>query len=275
MDETPAITVKVLISDAQQAGFSATERLILDWESRGLLAYRTRNSLGYGRGQAPGTWHPVQRELWNVLIDKRPTVKTLTPLLNIPVWLWLSLEEPDEIPTDQIRRALRSWIRTQAKTTRKQAERAARQVVEQFSHPALSSRSHAYTADELAETLHPKAAINENQIKRLESEFDVDNSGRTLGTPDLPLTPRIWAEHINRRINSLQAIPDLSDEELWFGRHVYRESMTQYLQDRPQLAESALPGSESLFTPMTPDLLVNRACQDFTSVLSLYMTPTD
>lgn len=217
----------------------------------------------------------AQRRLWNALIRHRPTVKRLTPLFNIPVWLWLSLDSPEGIPTDQIRRALDSWIKAQAKVTRKQAEQAAREVVRQFSHPALSSRSRAYTADELTETIQAGTSLSASQLKRLDSEFDLDSSGRTLGTAELPLTPEIWAKQIDRRIKTLKLIPGLPDEDLWFGRQIYRASIIKYLQDRPQLAESAFPGSERMFDPVTPDILVNRACQDFTSVLSLYMTPAD
>ena len=170
--KTDPITIDVLLADAEAVGFPANERLIIDWASRGLLAYRTRNSLGYGRGQAPGTWPPVQRELWKALIFNRPRVKRLAVLANIPVWWWLVLDDPQGIPLDQIRRALGSWIKDRNRVGHKQARVAATEFAKQFVHPALSSRSRSYRADELAPAIHDVREMTEQEVRALTGDFD-------------------------------------------------------------------------------------------------------
>lgn len=270
-----AVTVDVLMADAEKLGFPATERLIQDWERRGLLAYRTRNSLGYGRGQGPGTWHPIQRGIWGALIVNRPKVKKLAPLANIPVWWWLALEDPQGIPIGQVRRAMSLWIDDHKRLTRPQAKNAAAGILDQLMHPAMGSRSRSYRRDELADDLYVDGRVTAGEVTRLKDDFDPLRSGRKTGTPDLPLDPEKWAKFTNDRIAALKKIPDLTDEKLFMGRQAYRVSTLRYLADRPKLEASAYPESREMFRQPTINDLLDRACHDFTSVLALTVTRDD
>lgn len=275
MDEIHAVTLDVLMADAEKLGFPATERLILDWESRGLLAYRTRNSLGYGRGQAPGTWHPVQRELWGALIVNRPKVRKLAPLANIPVWWWLALDDPPVIPVDQVRRALSLWINDHKRLTRPQAKKAAAGILDQLMHPAMGARSRSYRRDELANDLYFEGRVIAREVTRLKDDFDPLRTGRKTGTPDMSFDPEKWAKFANDRIRALNKIPDLSDEQLLMGRQAYRITSLQYLTERPQLEAAAYPESKDMFQKPTLEDLLSRACYDFTSTLALTVTRDD
>ena len=74
---------------------------------------------------------------------------------------------------------------------------------------------------------------------------------------------------MNKWIAALQEIPKLPDQNLWVGRQIYRASTLQYLKDRPQLEVSAYPESKEMFKPVTLSEVLDRACVDFTSVLSM------
>jgi len=99
-------TADDFLAVAHHHGQPVTDRLLVDWTERGFLAQRRRR--GTGRGSTAGTWSDGQRHLFELLLNKRPGLTRVTPLANLPVACWLTIDD-DTVPTDQVRRAMRTW----------------------------------------------------------------------------------------------------------------------------------------------------------------------
>jgi len=96
-----------LVAIADQRGAPASPRLITDWVQLGLLDHPKRHGLGQGRGTVAG-WPESQVRLWVLLVDKRPGLKQMATLCNIPVALWLYFGD-DYVQLPQVRRAMTTW----------------------------------------------------------------------------------------------------------------------------------------------------------------------
>src|SRR5262245_41839696 len=128
------VTIDELVADAQAIGFPATSRLITDWVSLGLLDHPKRRSKGQGRGQEKGIWPPNQRRLFGELVRQRPALKQITPLFNLPVYLWLVWGD-GYVPLSQARRALSSWAGAANPRPWRQCVITAKQVLAELDHP--------------------------------------------------------------------------------------------------------------------------------------------
>src|SRR5947207_3156341 len=97
-------TLEQLVGAGMDAGFEPTTRLAKDWASLGLLDHARRRGRGRGKG-VEGTWPESQKELFLLLLAKRPEVKRIATLCNVPVAIWL-LWGDDFVPLRQARLAL-------------------------------------------------------------------------------------------------------------------------------------------------------------------------
>lgn len=106
MASTREWTNQDLVDGAAERGYSLDERVIVDWTQKGLLDQPQRR--GTGRGSAAGVRPESQAELLWALLKHRHTVRKLTTLANIPVFVWLGWGDR-HVPIRQVRRAMHTY----------------------------------------------------------------------------------------------------------------------------------------------------------------------
>lgn len=125
---TPRFTKREMIVAAVADGHSATERLLTDWQSAGLLDRPTKRGLGRGKG-ITALWPESQLRLWLLLLNKRRETSQIPNLCNVPVALWLFFGD-SYATLDQVKRSMRTWAQRYGPSRgHKQAKQIARRLV--------------------------------------------------------------------------------------------------------------------------------------------------
>jgi hypothetical protein len=263
---SPVLTKADLIARARAEGFDPSTSLVDDWVERGLLDSPRRRGRGRGKGVA-ALWPEEQAQLFTLLLSKRKETgsKSLEPLYNIPVSLWL-LWGDQFASTSQVRRALREWLSTKGQIALRRAKELARQTIRQLDHPEADQTVREYAFEELIAAMRGKADLVHLR-DALGWLFDPNEEGRAIGPPEATMTSDGYVSLIEARLIAWRDLESVSDEQLGISRLGYRTSITDYQRAQPTLAKDQELGH--LFEELTLEAMVNRVCLDFLTHIGL------
>lgn len=265
-------TVDDLLADARALGFPATKRLVHDWIGIGLLEHPVRRSKGQSGGSDKALFPWTQRNLFRLLVQKRPEVKTIAALCNIPVALWLWWGD-EYVPTGQVQRALRTWAGERpSKVSWQTARRQARQLTDFFDDMGASRDQRSRLVDELAKVGYSGRLRDTEELTRAaRTVFDPTGTGRVFGSALVSGSADDFVGLIAARVRGMErSRGPASLNELSRARAVYRDTRTQYALERPSLAQHLTrPSDKVLFAPEDLQQLFDRACTDLTLILGL------
>jgi hypothetical protein len=260
-------TIEDLLNDARARGFPATERLIHDWVALGLLDHPTRRSRGAKGGSEKALWSAAQRNTFRALVDKRPQVKGITALCNVPVFLWLWWGE-EYVATRQARQALATWAGKGA-VSLQAARRQAREATEFLDDIGASRDQRDRLVKALSDTSY-MARVDRNVLSdAIREVFDPEGGGRTFGSSLMPMSIDDYVDLISARLLGMrvarQPAPLDMLKRAW---DLCRWSMQRYQTDRQALLTSSIrPQDAQLWQEPTLDILGNRACAQVALVL--------
>lgn len=260
------LTKTGLLNRARARGFDPSPYLVDDWVERGLLDSPQRVGHGRGRGVA-SLWSEEQAQLLLLLLSKRQelTGRSLRPLYNIPVGLWL-LWGDGFASARQVHRALKSWLEASGRIALRKAKAVARESVGQLEHPDAHRDFREYAFDVLFRAIRGDTNL-QSMRDAVAWLFDPDDEGRSVGPSESPLTSETLPRLIEARTIAWAKIEAFTPERLAAARNAYRESLMDYQNDRPTLAQDSELGH--LFERLTLDGVINTACLDLLTVLGL------
>ncbi len=253
-------TVDDLLMDAADRKFPATVRMIRDWVSLGLLDHPERRGRGAAHGSDKAVWPWTQRNLFRLLIDKRPQVKGVMPLCNIPVAIWLWWGEP-YVRTAQAQRVLATWAGKVGSISWPTARERARELADFLDDLDASRYQRERLIDALAKTARARR-IHQDLHDALHEVFDPAGEGRSYGSTRFPLTEEHLLELIEYRIKGLErAAGPAPLDELERARLLYRDGIRSYAAERKQLLATPIrPQDNTMWDEPTWEHLVNHAC---------------
>ena len=274
-------TLNDMLEAARTQGYAPTERLFKDWVGHGLLDQATRR----GRGHAQGierTWPEKQLELWLLLLDKRPQVKRVATLCNIPVsiWLWWG---PDHVPLRQVERALLTWACAYEHIPWRRARWTAEQLVERFVHEEAASVDRERLVDAIARAAYGEAFRADVVLSLFQRVFDPKGSGRAIGPAWLHFNAESFTLITEVRIQAIAALREgkLTAEDFeWAGRE-YRIGSREYDAHMPSLAADQEASdvflkhtSSGVVLPTTFEEIANQACIELLTMLGIRLRRT-
>jgi hypothetical protein len=274
---TEAGTVDDLIADAKRTGFPATQRMIMDWQSIGLLDYPTaQGGRGRGHGSNKKLYSANQRQLFLTLLAKRSQTSRVVNLTAIPVYLWTYWGD-EYVPLQQMRKALRFYIDKALKPSLNGRRQRAAQITAQLRHPQASQTRVNKLERLLVKAMHEGPALNDAIETEMQAVFDPFDEGRVVGPPGVRLSvDRVMriAIAVEFAVSVLSRDDQgVSDELFRAARELLRASMTAYLNEQPDLALHA-GELTSDFAPVTAQTQVNSCRDDLLLHVGLLMTET-
>jgi hypothetical protein len=269
-----------MVRAARKAGFSPSGRLLTDWVSLGLLDQATRRGLGRGRG-TKATWPQEQLNLFLAVLDKRLTVSHISPLCNIPVFLWLWFGD-EFVPTRQARRALMTWGGANRHSSSWRAARtAAVNLAGQFAHPDADEQARERFIAAIASATYGAPFNAEAVLAAFREVFDPHGANRSIGPPQVMFRPEYFVALVKARLAALDALRagSVDDDAFEWARTEYRVSRREYEQLIPRIAED--PEAAEIFFRRTaagvvvPDTtlddVANHACADLLTLIGIYL----
>jgi len=262
-------SMEELIRTANEVGYSPTPRMVQDWVELGLLDRPERRGRGRGKGVG-ATWPEEQQQLLCSLLDHRRTVNRVGLLCNIPVWTWLYFGD-NFVPLRQVRRALGTWGGYTTKVSWSTAKRAARQLLDDASHPQARREDKRALLDAAAPMiLHlPEKFDEETLLPLLERVVDPTGSGLSWTMGGIEVTPRAMTDIVRARLRGLSAVAtnEIDDSLFHWARYAEIVSRAQYAT---QLARMTRAGTATgSATVSTARETVLRACSDLCTLLGL------
>ena len=258
-----------LLAAASENELQATQRLITDWVSLGLIDQPRRRGLGRGRGVA-AVWPRNQAELFVDLLTLRQLhgVRHVAPLANLPVVGWL-YQYPD-VPLRQTRRALATWCGRHRRATgvsRDAARRAAAQLIGSIEHPHASVRDRASLRRLLADAMHERTFDRDAFYDAVRRVFDPHGEGWAVGPEEARTTTEGVVRVTEARYTALNSLDDLTDREYEDARLIYTFSRSGYARQYPTFA--ADPSKGRMFEDPTFNNVLNNACRDLLTILGM------
>lgn len=266
-------TIDDLIDDAVARGFPATRRLIHDWVQIGLLDHPQRRTRGGSGGSDKALWPWTQRNLFRLLAEKRPGVKSVWTLCNVPVGLWL-LWGADYVPAHQVQVALQTWAGSSVKVSWTTARRQARQLTDFLDDLDATRGQRSRLIEALATVAYngPAAALDLHDIvEDIFDVFDPDHQDRPMGAPGAAVTAHELVSMLESRARGLLAAKTATVQQLEQVRILFHNSQAEYLAQRPQFeAQAYRPEDAAVFSqPPTYETLINQACSSVCAILGL------
>jgi hypothetical protein len=260
-----------LIRAAEAQGLAASERLIVDWSSLGLIDRPEHRGAGQSRGSEKGTWAADQKELFLSLLKKRSEIDSVGTLVNIPVWLWLVWGDR-YVPLRQVRRALSTWALHQWASERT-ARRAARRLVADFDTREPRTRTHVI--DLITEAFRGARQSGVDKypdIDELRTQLERLGEGETIqvGKAKFSLTPAGVAHLVSARLEAVRHLAGFSDAAFHWARFVYNLSRTTYGRDAPELVTNERFGH--LFHDTDLNTMFHNASLDLVTILGVSRT---
>jgi hypothetical protein len=254
-------TIDDLVADAQARDFPATKRLVYDWVGLGLLDHPQRRTRGGEGGSELALWPATQRNLFRALVDKRPGVKDIATLCNVPVFFWTWWGD-DHAPTHQVQRALQTWAGKVGKVSWSVARQQARRVVDFLDDVEASRSAREQLITVLAETGFNRRLDRAKLTEAVRAVFDPGQTNRTYGTASIPLTTEDCVELIAVKLRGMQRAAEPAPiEELNRARLLIRTGLTRYQENRPTLIAGAIRQADApMFDELTTEKLLNEAC---------------
>lgn len=266
-------TIGDVVTDAVDAGYDVTARLVRDWTARGLLDAPLRRPGGRGKGSRPALYTANQRMLFLTLLHhRRHTGLTVPSLARIPVSLWLYVGS-DHVPGQQAHKAFMTWL-GDPRSSRREAVRLARATVTQFDSPHASPRSRKTLIELLADIAYRGRLDDEASLVRATREVFEPGSGlikRAIGHPSAPLSADAIVEIIRA---NLQGIREFSTGRVGLaefedaGQH-QRVSMGEYVRDWPAMVSEPWAQTRALYDEPTLRWLIEESCSHLLALVGM------
>lgn len=264
-------TIEELLADARALGFPATKRLVHDWISLGLLDHPMRRSKGRAGGSDKALFPASQRNLFRLLVQKRPEVRTIAGLCAVPVALWAWWGD-QYASTSQVQRTLQTWAGQVKKTSWQTARRQARQATDFLDDMGATRDERRDLIDLMARIAYSGRLADEEDLARAIAEvFDPAGNGRGFGSRQVMATAHSLASLIAGRLRGMERIRQrVSVRELERARAIYRDSRMQWANMREDLARHPLrPQDAALFRPETLQDLFDGVCSQLVLIIGL------
>lgn len=263
-----------LLGLAADAGHQATQRLITDWVSLGLLDRPDGRGLGRGRGKRY-TWPPQQGQLFLAVLEKHKTVKRPV-LANIPVGIWLLFSD-GYVPLRQVRRAVNTWANAYGTVSFARAKAGAEQTLLQLYHPDSEAEDREQLRRLLTQ-IGRTGTADTNELRYATSRvLDPRRSGVVRGPLGL-LTTDAYLQILATRIEGLRSLGTALDDEYYGARNVYLSTNPISDQLRAPIEPISTPLTARKLAPAGSGLqaAVNSACLDLITLLGTIrlMPPT-
>jgi hypothetical protein len=260
-------TIDDLLADAASVGFPANQRLIHEWVQLGLLDHPQRRTRGESGGSDKAVWPWTQRNLFRLLISKRNEVRTIPPLCQLVVAMWLWFGE-GYVPVPQARRAFETWATKTTKISWTTARRQAKEILAQFETPGASREARERLVDVVALGAFNGMVDPDALMEAVTRVYDPRGRGPRL---DRLLTPEDFVHMVAARCRGLQRVrAGVSDQELRDARNIYEAGRMGWDQVRP-LFQQALqdPRDASLVADESIQDKFNHACPTLLMILGM------
>lgn len=258
-----------MIAAAVAAGHSATDRLLTDWQSAGLLDRPTKRGLGRGKG-ITALWPESQLRLWLLLLDKRRQTSQIPNLCNVPVALWLFFGDT-YATLDQVKKSMRTWaMRYGPSRGHKQAKQIARRLVTDLPLKRSNRNSHAALIEHVAAAvLHGIRDDSERRDlrRRLLVAIGVQDGDKLPPTGPVLLVELVLIRLLAARQLMCDTVPD--HVVLW-ARAWHLFKLQEYLADHEAGDLPSVPGIA--FDRPSFDTLISNACRDLLTAIGMAMS---
>ncbi|WP_329321643.1 hypothetical protein [Streptomyces sp. NBC_01262] len=267
-------TIDDLVADATTAGHRVTLRVVRDWIAEGLLDSPQRRTKHRGSDKALHTVN--QRKLFLLLLDKRQAMPKIPSLAQIPLGLWLYYGDA-YVPTRQAVKALGTWLRDGARNQTVSRDGALRMLA-QLDHPLASDTDRRRLERVMTEIAYssrfgPREKDELTRAARAvfepKSVFRVSGMVRAVGHPAAPLTVERVVAHTEALCAAIAHVRNgcLDAARMERVRQVHRNTMPDYLAQRPALAAAAPPALAQAFAEPTLDYQLNNCGQQLLTIL--------
>lgn len=271
-------TIDAVVADAVGAGYQASVRLVRDWTAKGLLDAPRRRASGRGKGSKPALYAPAQRMLFLTLLHHRQHGGLSIPgLARIPVSVWLYFGV-DHVPTRQAKNAFTTWL-GDPRSSLSEAARLAAETTAQLDSPRASSRSRRALVGLLADIAYRGRLDDEAALRQAVRDVFEPGDGlikKSIGHPSAPLSTDAVVEIIGANLEGVRQVTErrvsLADFEEAGQRQ--RESMAEYVRDRPSIAAGAWGQADSLYAEPTLQWLVEESCAQLLMIIGLQSRPS-
>lgn len=258
--------------EAHTHGFEATERLVTDWTSLGLLDHPERRAKGKGQGRgARYVYSSNQRDLFLTLLLHRRSVRSVASLTVVPVSTWL-LWGDEYIHLSQVRRALSTWAGgVPWERSYERARLMARKAVRELADAKADSESKAELEEVLADVVFNRHFDKDTVSLLVRAVVDPKGIDRRHG----PLQQSVEevTEALGTLITGMTTFEHASTGAYTEARMRYRQTVAGYTADWPRLA--ATPTIGMLFERPSLEFFINRACRDLMMHLGLRQVAID
>jgi hypothetical protein len=251
--DAQAGTVDDLIADARKVGIAATQRMIMDWQSIGLLDYpAAQGGKGRGRGRRKALYCGNQRRLFLELLEVRRDNPKMVNLSKLPVYWWIYWGD-EWVPVRQMRRTMRFYLDKALKPSHDGCRRTAAALVAQFRHQKANQTQVVQLERLLSEAMYVGHGFDESLRARIQAVSDPLNERPTVGPPGAQLSvesvedvminvtaPDLAANALSRNDE------DVSDGLFYQARGRLHAKLGRSLSEQPDLALHARSLREEL-----------------------------
>jgi hypothetical protein len=266
-----------LIADARLLGRKATQRMIMDWQTFGLIDYpQPQGGAGRGRGSKKSLYSINQRWLFRALVEHRLQTKHIVDLTVFPVAVWLYWGE-DYVPLRQTRLAMTTYANIITSFSKQRAEELARQLTSQLAHPDSRETDRTKLTRLIQKAIYGGCGPDEAIRQILHKVFDPHDEDLQLGPPTVPVTADNFLRNSLGRERAARDL--LSDEEIadaifLRAREKVIANTREYVAHQPELAAQA-GRLRNAFGPLSDDLILKRSRSELLSSLGLALLEAD
>lgn len=265
---TPCYTKAEMVRAAVATGHDATDRLLTDWQSAGLLDQPAKKGLGRAKG-IQALWSESQLRLWLLLLDKRRETSQVPNLCNVPVGLWLYFGD-DYATMRQVRKCLRTWsLRYGSSRGHNQAKQWARALLAGVSIQA-SKNARANLVTTMARVLL-HGLPNDEERRRLHTQLldVVVDTGHGKDAAAAAMVELVLIRLLASRHLSHETVPDhiLAWSRVW---HLF--GLRQYMAAQQDGSLPDVPGVD--FSNPDFEKLIPNACRDLVSAVGMALSLT-
>jgi hypothetical protein len=261
-------TIDDLIQDARALRFTATKRMIYDWVGLGLLDHPVRRTRGDG-GSDKALWSPKQRNLFRILVMKRPQARRIWQLCQFPILFWLDFGT-EYVPTSQAALAMQTWAHQNSSPSVRASRESARQILRLLDQPDTDSAARRHLVDVVARATYELSFDRAEMLDAVWAVFDRGDKGRRLGVPPAEITPEQFVDFMMVRLSALKVARTVTEQQLAVVWHANQMARPGWESDRPEMERRVTREVErELFKEETPQ---DRFEQAPTIVLTLLGT---
>jgi hypothetical protein len=259
-----------LLKAAADQGTPVSDRLVDEWVKVGLLDRPTRRGLGRGRGSV-ATWPEPQLKLFLTLLSlkREQQVRSKSALCNVPVFLWLYFGDA-YVPLRQARRALRTWVGANRRSSLRRGRAVARLVTAEMRHPDARPVDLKRLEEEIT-TLAYRGRLDPDHRERVRQLLYRVHRTEERGQPGpLDPTPEGWLRLVEATLEAMGRLNELTDEDFVRARAMLQVTLREYWNTT--LGRIVLP--RQAFEEAARGELqerVNKACLDLLRILGLQL----